>query len=128
MDNLINSLAGETGLSGEKVSQGLGAILAFIKEKLGDDFSQIAAALPGSGDAMKAFESAKGGGGLMGAVTGALSKALGGGDALGSLGKLNFDPGEIAKFLPALLAMLQKQLPADLWAKIQDLLPKPPAA
>ena len=129
MNDVVTRLAGETGLNADMIQKGLGAILAFLKEKLGDDFSKVSSQLPDSDQLMQAFASAKeSSGGLMSAVTELVSKALGGGDVLGSLGKLGFDPGQIAKFLPALIAMLTQQLPADLFDKIKDLVPKVPEA
>jgi hypothetical protein len=129
MEDVIKSLTNQSGLNADQVQKGLGAILTFLKEKLGADFSKLTAALPGSSSAMAAFDSAKGGGsGVLGAVTGILSKALGGGDLLASLSKVGLDPAQLAKFLPAVLATLQKQLPPELFAKISELIPKPPAA
>jgi Protein of unknown function VcgC/VcgE (DUF2780) len=133
MPDTMNALSTETGLSTDLVHKGLGAILSFLKQHLGEDvFERIQSAMPDASRSLERFESSpesQGGGGLLGTLTGLAGRILGGnaGDAgklLESFSKLGFTPEQIEAFLPRALAFIQSHLPADL---IQQILAKLPA-
>jgi len=128
-----NALSSELGLSSDLVHKGLGAILDFLRQHLGDEmFNRIQAAIPNATDFLQRFESApdeSGGGGLLGALTGLASKFLGGGAGdlsklFESFAKLGFKPEQIESFLPRALEFIKSHLPADL---VQQILSKLPA-
>ncbi len=133
MSDTANALSSETGLSVDMVQKGLGAILNFLRQHLGEEtFEQIQGAVPKATEFLNRFESApaaEGGGGLIGTLTGLASKFLGGGvgelpKLLESFGKLGFKPEQIEAFLPRALAFIRSHLPADL---VQQILAKLPA-
>jgi hypothetical protein len=133
MADTPNALSSELGLSSDLVHKGLGAILDFLRQHLGEEmFNRVQAAIPNAADFLQRFESApdaSGGGGLLGALTGLASKFLGGGAGdlpklLESFGKLGFKPEQIEAFLPRALEFIKSHLPADL---IQQILSKLPA-
>src|SRR4051812_20003680 len=71
MADLVTSLASQTGIDPEKVRKGLGALIAFLKEHLGDEVAgKVQAAIPGAKEMVSEFESGQGGsgGGLFGAA------------------------------------------------------------
>src|SRR5689334_711248 len=127
MSDTVNALSSETGLSTDLVHKGLGAVLDFLRQHLGQEtFDRIQAAIPNSADFLKGFESspdAAGGGGLLGALAGLASKFLGGGAGelsklVENFGKLGFKPEQIEAFLPKALAFIKSHLPADLFQQI----------
>jgi Protein of unknown function VcgC/VcgE (DUF2780) len=133
MSDVANALSSETGLSADLVHKGLGAILSFLRQHLGEEtFERVQAAIPQAAEFLNRFQSspeAAGGGGLVGALTGLVSKFLGGGAGelsklLESFAKLGFKPEQIEAFLPKALAFIQSHLPADL---VQQILAKLPA-
>lgn len=133
MSDSANALSAETGVSTDLVHKGLGAILSFLKQHLGEDtFERVQAAIPDASTFLNRFESspesAKGGG-LLGTLTGLAAKFLGGGageagQLLESFSKLGFKPEQIEAFLPKALEFIQSHLPADL---IQQIMAKLPA-
>jgi hypothetical protein len=133
MSDTANALSSETGLSADMVHKGLGAILSFLRQHLGEEtFERIQAAIPKGTEFLNRFESAPeadGGGGLFGTLTGLASKFLGGeagelSKLLESFAKLGFNPEQIEAFLPRALAFIHSHLPADL---VQQILSKFPA-
>jgi hypothetical protein len=129
---VANRLAAETGVSGEQAHQGLGALLSFIKEQLGDEnLQKLEAAIPGAANMISKFESSEGasqGGGLfetVAALAGKLfgGKAEGGAELLASLSKLGFQPEQIEAFLPKALEFLKNHLPPELIERVLASLP-----
>lgn len=124
MNELIQQLMSETGIGEKEAKNGVGAVLASLKGGLpADDFGSVLQAFPGGEQMMASAQSALGSGGLMGM----LGKMLGGGGSaalLGQLGKLGLSAEQIAKFLPVILAFIQRVLSPDLLKKIVGLLPK----
>jgi hypothetical protein len=131
MSDLANRLAAETGISGEQAHKGLGALLTFIKEQLGDEtFQKLEAAIPGAASMLSSFESSEGAskGGLLETVTALAGKlfggkAEGGAELLASLSKLGFQPGQIEAFLPKALEFLKNHLPPELVERVLAILP-----
>lgn len=131
MDDLTNALATETGVSSEQARNGFGALLNFLKERLGDEnFQKLEAAIPGAASMIANSEAAQGTtqGGLFDAIS-ALAGRLFGGKAEGiaelltSLGKLGFQPAQIETFLAKAPALLKQHLPPELVERIMTALP-----
>jgi hypothetical protein len=131
MSDIVNELATRTGISSDQVQKGLGALLSFLKEHLGDDlFQKLQSALPDASSLVSKFETSPGSadGGLLGAISGLAAKVFGGkaeegAKLLASLNKLGFDPGQIEAFLPKALEWIKAHLPPDLLEKVMAGLP-----
>jgi hypothetical protein len=131
MSDLANQLATETGVTGEQAHKGLGALLSFLREQLGDEtFQKLEAAIPGASSMISNFEAVQGSsqGGLfetVAALAGKLfgGKAEGGAELLASLSKLGFQPGQIEAFLPKALEFLKNHLPPELIERVLASLP-----
>lgn len=82
MSDSANDLSTETGVSTDLTHKGLGAILSFLKQHLGEDtFERIQAAIPDASNFLNRFESSPesaNGGGLLGSLTGLAARFLGG--------------------------------------------------
>lgn len=106
MEEFIQNIAKQLGISEAIAKQATSVILGFIKSKLADgDFGQLASQIPGLSDLASAEPSgeASGGGGLLGGVMKMASSAIGGeaGDALELTGKLKetgLDIGQMGSF------------------------------
>jgi hypothetical protein len=127
MSETASALSSETGLSADQVHKGLGAILDFLRQHLGEEtFARIQAAIPNATEFLNRFESSPEtaeGGGLIGALTSLASKFLGGGAGeltklMESFGRLGFKPEQIEAFLPRALEFIHSHLPADLVRQI----------
>lgn len=112
MQELIGMLVKQLGINEQQAAGGAGLLFKFAKDKLAaGDFKQVAGALPGVTDLIKASPEAGGGAGLVG---GLLSK-FGGGGAGGliqlasAFGSLKLDQGIIAKFVPIILGFVKNQ-------------------
>jgi len=131
MSDVANTLATETGVSGEQALKGLGALLSFLKERLGEEnFQKLEAAIPGAASMISSFASSEGAskGGLLetvSALAGKLfgGKAEGGAELLASLSKLGFQPGQIEAFLPKALEFIKNHLPPELVERVLASLP-----
>jgi hypothetical protein len=126
--DLISELAAKSGISPDQAGKGVGAVLGVLKDKLpASMFSQVQAAVPNADGLMADAQSASGGGGVLGAVTGAIGKLTGGGSgAAGLMGKftqLGFSPEQLQKFLPNVLEFFKSKLPADVANKVGALMP-----
>jgi len=130
MDEILKSLAQHAGIDVATARNGLGAVVMFLKDHLPEGLSgQLMGALPGSHDVAASYEENKTGGGIMGAVTGLASKALGGGggagDAsklMGMLSKSGLSLTQVQAFLPKAIELLKQHVPPDLADKIAGLL------
>src|SRR6516165_6550903 len=115
MSDLANRLATETGVSGEQAHNGLGALLSFLKERLGEESLQkLEAAIPGAASMISNFEASQetSRSNLVETVTALAGKLFGGkveGGAVlfASLSTLGFQPGQIETFLPKALEFLK---------------------
>jgi hypothetical protein len=131
MSDVANRLATETGISGEQAHEGLGALLSFLKERLGDEnFEKLEAAIPGAASMISSFKAAQETSqgslfetvaALAGKVFG--GKAEGGAELLASLSKLGLEPAQIEAFLPKALEFLKNHLPPELIERVMASLP-----
>ncbi len=106
MEEFIQSIAKQLGISDAIAKQATSVVLGFIKSKLADgDFGELASKIPGLSDLASEApsEADSGGGGLLGGVMKMASSAIGGeaGDALVLTGKLKdtgLDVGQMGSF------------------------------
>ena len=131
MSDVANTLANEAGVSSEQAHKGLGALLSFLRERLGDEnFQKLEAAIPGAASMISNFEAAVGSsqGGLLETITSLAGKlfggkAEGGAELLASLSKLGLQPGQIEAFLPKALEFIKNHLPPELIERVMASLP-----
>ena len=119
MNELVGMLINQLGVKEGQAEGGTGLILNMVKEKLGSgDFAQVAQHIPGVDGLLKAApaQAAEGGGGGLFDMVGKLATSLGGGSELGELAslaggfeKLGLKPEMISKFLPIILAFIEKK-------------------
>jgi hypothetical protein len=110
---LVSMLTQTLGMNESQAKGGAGLLFGLAKEKLGGDFGQVEAAVPGMGDLLSA---APAGGGL-GSALGGLAQAVGGGTGqlgglaslAGGFSKLGLDAGMVGKFLPVILSFVQSK-------------------
>jgi hypothetical protein len=131
MSDLANKLATDTGVSGAQAHKGLGALLSFLKERLGEEnFQKLEAAIPGAASMISNFEASQetSRSNLVETVTDLAGKLFGGkagegAELLASLSKLGFQPGQIEAFLPKALEFLKNHLPPELVERVMACLP-----
>jgi hypothetical protein len=128
MADVVAELAAKAGVSPDMARKGLGAILALLKDKLPANlFAQVQEAVPNANGLMTAGETAKEtSGGIVGAVSSAIGKLVGGGGAAemaNKLARLGFSTEQVQKFLPSVLEFLKSRLPADVSKQLSGLLP-----
>lgn len=111
---IIQQLTQALGVTNEQASGGAGLLFKLAKEKLGGQFGEVEAAVPGVSDLIGKAPS--GGGGAMGALGGLLSAVGVGGSQLGNLAslaggfsKLGLDAGMVGKFVPIILQFVQSK-------------------
>jgi hypothetical protein len=81
MADLITTVASQTGIEPEKVKMALGAVLTFLKSHLDPGiYEKLHSALPGAGEMVSSHQAVEATAkpGLVGAITSAVSKVLGG--------------------------------------------------
>jgi Protein of unknown function VcgC/VcgE (DUF2780) len=133
MPDIVNQLAGQTGISSELIQKGLGAILSFLKKELGDEtFTEVESSVPDAANTLKTYQAApeatQGQGGLLEMVTGLAGKLIGGktgegAELLATFSKLGFKPEQIESFLPKALELIKTYLSPELIQKIIAALP-----
>jgi hypothetical protein len=128
MSDFVSELASKSGIDLEQAKKGLGALLAFFKDKLPEGvFSQIHSAIPNANALIGAAPAAEApSGGVLSAVTGLAEKIFGGGDAAALVSKLThagFTPEQLKEFLPKVIEFLKTKLPADVLGKVTGMLP-----
>jgi hypothetical protein len=131
MSDLANTVANQTGISSELAQKGLGALLSFLKEHLGDEtFGKVESAIPGVEQMISNFtsspEASKGG--LFETVSAIAGKLFGGkaeegAKLLASLTKLGFQPEQIQAFLHKALELIKSYLPPELLEQVMAKLP-----
>jgi hypothetical protein len=128
MADVVSELAAKAGVSPDMARKGLGAILTLLKDKLPTNlFAQVQEAVPNANSLMTAGEAAQEtSGGIVGAVSSAIGKLVGGGGAAemaSKLARLGFSTEQVQKFLPSVLEYLKSRLPADVTKQLSGLLP-----
>jgi hypothetical protein len=109
---LVGALSKEIGATPEQSAGAAGALFGIAKSRLmPEQFSQVAAAVPGM-DSLLAAAPAAGGGGGLGAATGALSQLGGSAGGLASAAsaftKLGLKPEMVSKAVPVLTSFVTK--------------------
>jgi Protein of unknown function VcgC/VcgE (DUF2780) len=127
MADLISDLAAKAGVSPDLAAKGVGAILALLKDKLpAGSFSQLQSAIPNASNLMAAAQvPQESSGGILEAVSGAVSKLVGGdaGALASRFTQLGFSGDQLNNFLPGVLEFLKSKLPADVVKQASALLP-----
>lgn len=131
MADIVAALASQTGLDGETVKKGLGALLTFLQKNLPPDlFGKLQSALPGASAMLSDYEPCQEGAdsGLMGMVSGLAGKLFGGqaengAHLLTDLSRLGLSAEQIESFLPRAYEALKAYLPPELLEKIKATLP-----
>jgi len=131
MADIVTSLSSRTGIDGETVRKGLGALLTFLQKNLPPDlFGKLQAALPGAPEMLAAYEPDQGGtgSGLLGMVSGLAGKLFGdhagdGAHLLSDLSRIGLSAEQIEAFLPQAFEHLKAYLPAELLERVKAALP-----
>ena len=130
MADIVNDLASRSGVSPDIAKKAMGAVLTFLKDKLpAEAFTKVSNAVPEADGLMAAAAMGQGesGGGVVGAVTGAVSKLLGGGSGGGALVSklthLGLTPEQVQGFLKNTLDFLKDKVPADVLKQLTGSLP-----
>jgi len=109
---LVEMLKSQLGVSEKQASGGAGLLLKLAKDKLGENFSQVAGAIPETEQLICSAPAAC----IVGKLGGLVS-SLGGNSAqlgnlaslAGGLKKLDIDTSTISKFIPILLSFAQSK-------------------
>jgi len=109
---LLNLLTEKLGVTQEQAKGGVGMLLKMAQDKLNpDEFSKVAALIPGFDDLISSAPKAEGLSGALGGLTSSLGGLAG---SLGDLAQLKdgfknlgLDSGMIAKFVPVILAFVE---------------------
>ncbi|MBP7275642.1 MAG: DUF2780 domain-containing protein [Kiritimatiellae bacterium] len=129
MNELISELVSKLGIQEGQAKGGAGLLLKLAQQKLGGDFSKVAAAVPG---ATEMISSAPEAGGLAKLAGGLLGK-LGGGKASGltdlasladGFSQLKLDSGMITKFVPVILEFVKGKGGQEVVALLSKVLKK----
>jgi hypothetical protein len=130
VSDFISELASKSGVNLDMARKGLGALLAFFKEKLpADTFAKVTTAVPGAEGLMAeaaAAPEAHAEGGVLHTLTEWAGKLFGGGGAAAAMAKLTslgLSADQVKSFVPKVLAFLQGKLPPDAMKQISGLLP-----
>lgn len=76
-EELISKITAKLGITPEQAKAGLGLVLKLAKDKLGPQYSQLAAQIPGADALIAAAPSAGGLGGMLGGMLGGLGGGAG---------------------------------------------------
>jgi phage-related tail fiber protein len=130
MADIATELAARSGVSPDLAKKAMGAILAFLKDKIpAEAFAKISNVVPETEGLMTAATAGQGesGGGVVGAVTGAVSKLFGVGTGsaalVSKLTQLGLAPEQVQGFLKSAVDFLKDKLPADVLKQITGLFP-----
>jgi hypothetical protein len=111
MNELIGTLVKQLGVQEKQAQGGAGLLLKLAQDKLGGDFSKVAAAVPGAADLVQQAPESGGAASLLGG----LASAIGGGKAAdlaslaGGFSQLKLDPSMVAKFVPVILEFVKSK-------------------
>lgn len=134
MEEFIQMVTKQLGVSDETGKIATGGILKMLQDQLGGDlFAQVQQQLPGIqgliGAAEKSGVAEDGGGGLMGSLTSMAGSLLGGkakgyADIMSALTKSGLSADKIPQYLSLLVSFLKEKLGSDLFAKVASRLPE----
>jgi hypothetical protein len=106
---LVGALSKELGATPDQAAGAAGALLAVAKSRLsGDDFAQVANAVPGADALLKAAPMASGAVGTSGALSSLGGSAQGLAGAASAFSKLGLGPDAVAKAVPVLTSFVTK--------------------
>ena len=133
MDEFIQMLAKQLGVSDETVKSATGGILKMLEDQLGSDlFAKVKVQLPDAQGLITAAEksgaSESNGGGLVGSLASIAGSLLGGkagelADLTGALTKSGLSVDKIPQFMSMLIEFIKQKLGNDLFATIAAKLP-----
>ena len=132
MSGFLTEVASRAGLDGDRAHQGVGALLATLKDRLDPAaFSHVRNAIPDSDDMLSAAETKMRaeGGGLLDVVKNVTQKLVGGKEAQAdtsvesSFASVGLSPEHLKSLLPQLHEMLAKKLPPDVIDQIREHVP-----
>ena len=135
MDEFIQMVTKQLGVSNETGKSATGGILKMIQDQIGGDlFAKVQEQLPGVQGLIGAAEKSGaaetgGGGGLMGSLTSMAGSLLGGkakglADITAALSKSGLSLDKIPQFLSLLVGFLKDKLGSDLFASVAAKLPE----
>ena len=112
MNELIRELVSKLGVQENQAQGAAGLLFKLAQQKLGGDFSKVAAVLPGVKDMISAAPEAGGLAKVAGSLLGKLGGDKAGGLAdlaslAGGFSKLKLDSGMIAQFIPVILEFVK---------------------
>ena len=125
MNDLIDQLTKQLGVSGAQAEGGAAVLLKAAQDKMGvAEFGKLLGGLPGLGDLMKKAPASGGGlGGLLGGIAGAV-----GGNAgliatiVGGFGKLGLSANDAKRFAPVIMDYLRGKVGPDVASKLEKTL------
>ena len=128
MEELIGQLVSKLGVQEGQAKGGAGLLFKLAKDKLGGDFSKVAAAVPGVNDMMSAAPQAGGAaklvGGLLGAMGGKAQGLAGLASLAGGFSQLKLDSRMVTKFVPIILEFVKGKGGAEVVGLLSKVLQK----
>jgi|688.fasta_scaffold1273294_1 uncharacterized protein (DUF2267 family) len=129
MDEFLQMITQQLGLSAQESKSATGSILKLVKDKLdADTFSQISSKLPGIQGLLNDAPAASGSGGLMGSLTSMAGSLMGENgkavaDITAALTKSGLSLDKIPQYLSMLIEFLKAKLGNELFASVAAKLP-----
>ncbi len=125
MQELIGQLVKQLGVQEAQAKGGAGLIMKLAKDQLGDDFGQVAKALPGTADLIKAAPAPDTKTQLVGGLSSLLGDKAGGLASLASgFGQLKLDASMVSRFLPVIMGFVQGKAGPQVAGLLQKVLSK----
>lgn len=131
MNEFIQSVSSQLGIEESVSKDATGAALGFLKNGLGDQFSDLAARIPGAESLINESGSTSAGdeaGGLLGTLSNAASSILGGGSGesiqlLERLKGLGLSSDQIGSFVTMLIDFIKENVGEEMLQQITDKIP-----
>ena len=128
--DLVNTLVGALGVNADQAKGGAGMLMGLAKSQLNkEEFSTVAGAVPGIDDLISTAPSQESSGGsMLSGAMGAVTSALGGGNAgglaslAGGLSKLDLNVETIVKFVPVIISFVKSKGNADAGSLLERVL------
>ena len=125
MQEMIGQLVKQLGVQEAQAKGGAGLIMKLAKDQLGDDFGQVAKALPGAADLIKAAPAPDTTTKLVGGLSSMLGDKAGGVASLASgFGQLKLDASMVSRFLPVIMSFVQSKAGPQIAGLLQKVLSK----